>query len=122
MVCGLGFGVWGLGFGVWGLGFRFKGFCDCSVCIVQLTPCAQFQHDRALPQFSRQIDEAQAAITALGIEGSASEEIGALFEMQDGLAALHREVQRACTLPAHCLPFLQPGRCGMRPQTINPKP
>jgi ATP-dependent RNA helicase DOB1 len=70
----------------------------------------QFQHDRALPQFSRQIEETQTAIAQLGIEGPASEEIGALFEMQDGLAALQREIQRACTLPAHCLPFLQPGR------------
>jgi hypothetical protein len=30
--------------------------------------------------------------------------------MQDGLVALQKEIQRACTLPAHCLPFLQPGR------------
>jgi hypothetical protein len=69
--------------------------------------CSTKSISRALPQYSRQIDEAKAAIAQLGLEGSVSEEIGALFEMQDGLAALQKEIQRACTLPAHCLPFLQ---------------
>ena len=41
------------------------------------------------------------------MDGSFSEEIATLFEMQDGLASLRKEIQRACTLPAHCLPFLQ---------------